>query len=42
VLLAWLILDERPDAMEWFGIVLILLGLAAVVGVRFGRRRHAL
>lgn len=42
VLLAWLILDERPDAMEWLGIALVLLGLVAVVGVRFGRRRPSL
>ena len=39
VLLAWLILDERPDAMEWLGIVLVLAGLMAVVGI--GRRRAA-
>ena len=39
VLLAWLILDERPDAMEWLGIVLVLAGLMAVVGIggRAGR-----
>jgi drug/metabolite transporter (DMT)-like permease len=37
VLLAWLILDERPDAMEWLGIVLVLAGLMAVVGI--GNRR---
>lgn len=37
VLLAWLILDERPDAMEWLGIVLVLLGLVAVAGI--GTRR---
>src|SRR5690242_1317744 len=39
VLLAWLILDERPDAMEWLGIVLVLAGLMAVVGI--GRRARA-
>lgn len=38
VLLAWLILDERPDAMEWLGIALVLSGLVAVAGVRLGRR----
>lgn len=32
VLLAWLILGERPGAAEGFGIVLVLLGLAAVTG----------
>jgi drug/metabolite transporter (DMT)-like permease len=30
VLLAWLILHEKPDAMEGFGIVLIVCGLVAV------------
>lgn len=39
VLLAWLILDERPDAMEWLGIALVLAGLVAVVGVRTRRVR---
>jgi len=38
VLLAWLILDERPDAMEWLGIALVLAGLASVVGVRWRKR----
>jgi len=33
VLLAWLILHERPSAMELFGIVLVLLGLVAISGV---------
>lgn len=33
VLLAWLILGERPSAAEGAGIVLVLLGLAAVTGV---------
>jgi drug/metabolite transporter (DMT)-like permease len=36
VLMAWVILHEQPDAMEWLGIVLIMLGLAAVSGI--GRR----
>jgi drug/metabolite transporter (DMT)-like permease len=36
VLMAWALLHERPDAMEWVGIVLIVLGLAAVSGI--GRR----
>lgn len=39
VLLAWLILGERPDAMEIAGIVLIVLGLVAVSGM--GWRRPA-
>ncbi|MCX7512528.1 DMT family transporter [Frateuria sp. STR12] len=39
VLLAWLILDERPDAMEWLGIALVLAGLMAVVGVGARRKR---
>jgi drug/metabolite transporter (DMT)-like permease len=30
VLMAWLILHEKPDAMEGFGIVLIVCGLVAV------------
>ena len=33
VLLAWLILSERPSAMELFGILLVLLGLVAISGV---------
>ena len=37
VMLAWLILHERPTLMEWVGIVLVLLGLLAISGV--GRRR---
>ena len=32
VLLAWLILHEQPSAMEWVGIVFVLLGLVAVSG----------
>lgn len=36
VLMAWVILHEQPDTMEWVGIVLIVLGLAAVSGI--GRR----
>jgi drug/metabolite transporter (DMT)-like permease len=32
VLLAWLILGERPSAADGVGIVLVLLGLAAVTG----------
>jgi len=39
VLLAWLILDERPDAMEWLGIALVLVGLVAVVGIGTRRTR---
>lgn len=38
VLLAWLILSERPSAMELFGIVLVLLGLVAISGI--GARRQ--
>ncbi|MGH8820400.1 MAG: EamA family transporter, partial [Rhodoferax sp.] len=30
VLLAWLILHEQPSAMEWLGIVFVLLGLVAI------------
>jgi drug/metabolite transporter (DMT)-like permease len=30
VMLAWLILHERPSLMEWVGIVLVLLGLLAI------------
>jgi drug/metabolite transporter (DMT)-like permease len=37
VMLAWLILHERPTLMEWVGIVLVLLGLLAISGV--GARR---
>ena len=37
VVLAWLILHERPSLMEWVGIVLVLLGLLAISGV--GARR---
>jgi drug/metabolite transporter (DMT)-like permease len=33
VLLAWLILHERPSALEAVGIVLVLLGLLAVSGI---------
>ena len=33
VLLAWLILHERPSAAEWLGIVFVLLGLVVVSGV---------
>ena len=32
VLLAWLILHEQPSAMEWVGILFVLLGLVAVSG----------
>jgi drug/metabolite transporter (DMT)-like permease len=35
--LAWLILHERPSALELAGIVLVLLGLVAVTGLRLGR-----
>jgi len=37
VLLAWLILDERPRTMEWVGMAFVLLGLCAVSGVRLRR-----
>ncbi len=33
VLIAWLILHEQPSAMEWLGILFVLLGLVAVSGV---------
>lgn len=33
VLLAWLILHERPDLWEWIGIALIVCGLLAVSGL---------
>ena len=36
VMLAWLILHERPAPMEWLGIALVMLGLVAVSGL--GRR----
>ncbi|MEO8810796.1 MAG: DMT family transporter [Rhodanobacter sp.] len=39
VLLAWLILQERPSPLEVAGIVLVLLGLLAVSGI--GTRRRA-
>ena len=38
VLLAWLVLRERPRTMEWLGIGFVLLGLCAVSGVRLRRR----
>jgi len=38
VLLAWLVLHERPAAAELLGIVLVLLGLLAVSGVGARRR----
>ncbi|MEO7127684.1 MAG: DMT family transporter, partial [Dokdonella sp.] len=38
VLLAWLILHEQPSAMEWLGILFVLLGLVAVSGVGARRR----
>ena len=38
VLLAWLLLHERPSALEAAGIVLVLLGLLAVSGVGARRR----
>ncbi len=37
VLLAWVILHERPSPMEWVGIGFVLLGLCAVSGVRLRR-----
>ena len=39
VLLAWLILHERPSMMELLGIVFVLLGLVAISGL--GARRRA-
>jgi drug/metabolite transporter (DMT)-like permease len=33
VLLAWVILHERPSLMEWVGIAFVVAGLAAVSGV---------
>lgn len=41
VLLAWLILHERPSAMEIVGIAFILLGLVAVSGVGLRAKRTA-
>ena len=38
VLLAWLILHERPSALELVGIAFVLLGLVAVSGVGSRRR----
>jgi drug/metabolite transporter (DMT)-like permease len=38
VLLAWIILHERPSAMEILGMALVLLGLVAVSGVGARRR----
>ncbi|TCV92425.1 threonine/homoserine efflux transporter RhtA [Luteibacter rhizovicinus] len=38
VLMAWVILGERPTPMEGVGVVFILAGLVAVTGVGFGRR----
>ena len=37
VFLAWMILHERPSAMEALGIVFVLLGLMAVSGLRLRR-----
>ena len=37
VLLAWLILHEQPSAMEWVGVVFVLLGLFAVSGIRLDK-----
>lgn len=42
VLMAWGILHDRPDAMETLGIILIVIGLAAVSGIGQRRRRRAL
>jgi drug/metabolite transporter (DMT)-like permease len=42
VVLAWLILSERPSAMELFGILLVLLGLVAISGVGSRRQRTTL
>ncbi len=41
VLLAWLILRERPSPMEALGIVLVLLGLLAVSGIGARGRARA-
>jgi drug/metabolite transporter (DMT)-like permease len=38
VVLAWLILSDRPSAMVLFGILLVLLGLVAISGVGARRR----
>lgn len=38
VLMAWLVLRERPDAMEFAGMVLIAFGLLAVSGLRLKSR----
>jgi drug/metabolite transporter (DMT)-like permease len=39
ILLAWIILGERPDRFELLGVVLIVLGLVAISGI--GRRPGA-
>ena len=39
VLLAWLVLQERPAPMELVGIALVLVGLLAVSGVSLRRKR---
>lgn len=39
-LLAWLILDEQPSALELVGIVLILMGIVAINGVGMHRARE--
>jgi drug/metabolite transporter (DMT)-like permease len=41
VLMAWLILHEKPDAIEGFGIALIVCGLLAVSGVGGAREPEA-
>ncbi|WP_449423954.1 EamA family transporter [Rhodanobacter lindaniclasticus] len=38
VLLAWLVLHERPSPLELVGIAFVLLGLLAVSGVQLRRR----
>ncbi len=40
VLLAWLILHEKPSAMELAGIAFVLLGLMAVSGIRLAKIRE--
>jgi drug/metabolite transporter (DMT)-like permease len=42
VLLAWVILRERPSMMEWIGIALVLVGLVAVSGLPLRRQDERL
>ncbi|HEU0197524.1 MAG TPA: EamA family transporter, partial [Nevskiaceae bacterium] len=39
VLMAWLILGERPGMIEVVGMVLICVGLLVISGFRIGARR---